>query len=160
LCDHSYWLTHGRSIKIEDLEQMQLRITDYSKTPVLAEAIRRYYTLLQMVLASIVYKVFETPASQIHRYLIPPAAIQGPSGNIPIPTSPQIGPGGGFAQIEIVCGNCKLATTVQANIGKPQPLKPGNSPFRKTTYSGALNVKRNIICPTCEGNWRDNPSSL
>ncbi len=31
LCKHSHWLTHGRSIKIEDLEEMKLKIIDYSK---------------------------------------------------------------------------------------------------------------------------------
>jgi hypothetical protein len=149
LCDHSYWLTHGRSIKIEDLEQMQLKITDYSKAPVLAEAIRRYYTLLQLIFASNVYKVFETPTSQIHRYLVPQAAIQGPAGNIQVSPMPKIGSGGGLAKIEIVCGNCKNVTTLQANIGKAQPLKPGNLPFPQD------NVFR---CPKC--NTEHNLSDL
>jgi ClpP class serine protease len=28
LCDHGFWKTHGRSIKIEDFERMRLKITD------------------------------------------------------------------------------------------------------------------------------------
>lgn len=31
LCDHSKWLTHGRSIKMSDLQGIGLEITDYSK---------------------------------------------------------------------------------------------------------------------------------
>jgi hypothetical protein len=29
LCDHGFWKTHARSIKIKDLEDMRLQITDY-----------------------------------------------------------------------------------------------------------------------------------
>jgi hypothetical protein len=119
---------------------MQLKITDYSKVHVLAEAIRRYYTLLQMIFASNVYKVFETPTSQIHRYLIPPAAIQGPPGIVTLPPMPKLGPGGGFAEIEVVCGNCNHTSTIQANIGKSQPLKSGSLPFPQD------NIFR---CPKC-----------
>ena len=65
--DHSRWKTHGRSLKIDDLRQMKLYVTDYSSTPELANAIRRYYTLLQMTFATNIYKIFETPSSQIIR---------------------------------------------------------------------------------------------
>jgi hypothetical protein len=40
LCDNEKWSTHGRSIKIDDLRSMKLRITDYSEQKDLAEAIR------------------------------------------------------------------------------------------------------------------------
>ena len=56
LCNHRRWLTHERSIKIDDLEGMRLRITDYSRSPELADAIRRYHTLLQMTFATNIYK--------------------------------------------------------------------------------------------------------
>jgi 3D (Asp-Asp-Asp) domain-containing protein len=48
LCDHSTWLSHGRSIKISDLQGIGLEIRDYSKEDELADAIRRYNILLQM----------------------------------------------------------------------------------------------------------------
>ena len=48
LCNHGRWLTHGRSIKLADLQEMKLAITDYSKNTELNDAITRYYTLLQM----------------------------------------------------------------------------------------------------------------
>jgi hypothetical protein len=68
LSDHSRWLTHGRSIKIGDLEAMKLQITDYSKVPDLMDAIRRYHTLLQMLFDTHCYKVIETGSSQIYRF--------------------------------------------------------------------------------------------
>ncbi len=129
LCDHSHWLTHGRSIKIEDLERMQLKITDYSKLPDLAVAIRRYYILLQMIFATNVYKVIETPASQILRYLGPPVALKGSARKIIGPGIPNLPSGSGLAEIEIGCGNCKTVSHLQANLGKSHPLKPGNVPF-------------------------------
>ena len=68
LRDHGKWKTHGRSIKIDDLRAMKLKITDYSEDPALADAIRRYYTLLQMTFASNIFKIFETFKSQIVRF--------------------------------------------------------------------------------------------
>jgi 7-keto-8-aminopelargonate synthetase-like enzyme len=72
LCNQGRWLTHGRSIKIDDLTQeLRLQITDYSQTPDLADAINRYYILLQMSFDANngIYKIYETPESQIYRTL-------------------------------------------------------------------------------------------
>lgn len=49
---------------------MRLRITDYGQQAELANAIRRYYTLLQMTFATNIYKVFETPTSQVDRFIM------------------------------------------------------------------------------------------
>jgi ClpP class serine protease len=38
LCNHSEWLSHGRSIKMSDLQKIGLEITDYSKLPELSAA--------------------------------------------------------------------------------------------------------------------------
>src|SRR5439155_20700191 len=48
LCNHQRWLTHGRSIKLEDLSKMKVQITDYSTDVDLNDAITRYHTLLQI----------------------------------------------------------------------------------------------------------------
>ena len=72
LCSLSRWLTHGRSIKINDLEKLKVKITDYSKNVELNEAITRYYTLLRMSFeSSMAYKIFETADSQIYRFMTP-----------------------------------------------------------------------------------------
>jgi hypothetical protein len=34
LCNHGHWLTHGRSVKVDDLNGMRLQILDYSKNKV------------------------------------------------------------------------------------------------------------------------------
>ena len=61
---------------------MKLKIVDYSVDIALAEAITRYYTLLQMSFAAGgLYKLFETADTQIQRF------IQGPGlGNTPSQT--------------------------------------------------------------------------
>ncbi|MGC4058892.1 MAG: hypothetical protein QM743_12355 [Chitinophagaceae bacterium] len=72
LCKHSDWLTHGRSIKIGELENIGLKIINYEQIPELDDAISRYYTLLQIVFETTnIYKVIETTTSQILRYATP-----------------------------------------------------------------------------------------
>lgn len=140
LCDHSYWLTHGRSIKIEDLEKMRLTVTDYSKTPDLAEAIRRYYAILKILFDSNLYKVYETTSSQIHRFAIPqvPGALSGPQiTGMPGGRLPDSAVG----EIKVGCGKCKSEWAIQANLGKPQPMKPGNLPFPSNSI---------FKCPKCQ----------
>lgn len=129
LCNHRRWKTHGRSIKIPDLEAMRLRVTDYSKQPDLAEAIRRYFTLLQMALSSNIYKVFETPDSQIYRFLSPPTPPPQPT-----PSQPDV------AVLEVACGRCRNVTPVQANLGAPKPLQAGCVAFPPTNR---------LSCPNC-----------
>ena len=69
LSDHSKWLTHGRSIKIDDLQGMRLRVTDLRDNPQLQDAVRRYYTLLRLTFdSSSIFKIFETVNSQISRF--------------------------------------------------------------------------------------------
>ena len=129
LCNHRRWKTHGRSIKIPDLEAMRLRITDYSKQPDLAEAIRRYFTLLQMALSTNIYKVFETPDSQIYRFLSPPTPPPQP-----VPPQPDV------AVLDVACGRCKAVTRVQVNLGAPQPLQAGCVAFP---------ANNRLPCPGC-----------
>lgn len=122
LCDHSKWLTHGRSIKLDDFAAMRLLITDYSQSAELCEAIRRYYTLLQMTFASNIYKVFETAGSQIYRFLInQQVLVQTPSPQDPAQAD--------VAHLNVKCGKCNAESRVQANLGTPKALEPGALPF-------------------------------
>ena len=117
LCDHSKWLTHGRSIKLQDLDKMRLRINDYSKESDLADAIRRYHCLLQMTFETNIYKIFETPDSQIVR-------ISMPQVQAPVRASD-----GDIAVLEVPCPRCSAVSRVQANLGRTFPIEAGNHPF-------------------------------
>ena len=127
LCDHRRWLVHGRSIKIDDFVEMRLKITDFSKDAELFDAIQRYHTLLQMTFATKIYKVFETPSSQIYRFIAPAA---------PPPPAQQ----GDLAVVEVPCGKCGRVTKVQVSLGKAQPLRPGYIPFPANDI---------LACPQC-----------
>ena len=130
LCKQSEWLTHGRSIKIEDLEEMKLKITNYSVLAELNDAIVRYYTLLRMSFDTNMYKLIETVDSQIYRFVVGPN-----SGGVPIPDSQKI------AGINFECPKCKEHFIIQLNLGQSEPLKPGHVPFP---------IDDNLFkCPNC-----------
>jgi ATP-dependent protease ClpP protease subunit/predicted RNA-binding Zn-ribbon protein involved in translation (DUF1610 family) len=128
LCDHGYWLTHNRSIKIEDFDQMRLKVVDYGGNPDLFDAIKRYYTLLRMTFDTNIYKLFETPTSQIYRFLSPPAP------------PPQAKPTGDLAIVDFECPKCQNRSRIQVNLSKSQPLQKGAVPFPKDNV---------FICPNC-----------
>lgn len=129
LCRHSDWLTHGRSIKIDDFERMKLKITDFSKDSNLNDAITRYYTLLRMSFDTNLYKIFETIDSQIYRFTV----------GIPLP--PQSQKSNEVALIEFECQKCHIKHRIQANLNKHADLQPGNLPFPVDTGL--------FKCPNC-----------
>ena len=132
LCDHSKWLSHGRSIKIPDLQSIGLEIRDYSKEADLADAIRRYHVLLQMTFEHTgIYKLVETPNSQINRFSA--QVLMAPPGIAPqipgIPTRGQLpanlgrnAPTG--AIINFRCPKCQMNHPLQADFEQQRPLQP------------------------------------
>lgn len=129
LAEHSKWLTHGRSIKIKDLEEMKLKIVDYSKNTELFDAIKRYYILLKMTFDSNIYKVFETVNSQIFRSINMGGVIQQHENNKKKPINATIN-----------CNKCNYTINVQANLGQSFPLMEGFIPFPTNNI---------LICPNC-----------
>lgn len=126
LCEHGKWRSHGRGIMLADLETMRLKITDFGEQADLADAIRRYYTLLQMTFdRTPIYKVYETPTSQIYKSVTPLGGGAAP---------------GGVGDVEIEC-SCGEKLQIQANLGRPQPLKPG-----RIAFPGNNQLK----CPKCD----------
>lgn len=127
LCSQSRWLTHGRSIKIDDLEKLKVQITDYSNNAELNEAIIRYYTLLRMSFeTSMIYKIFETTDSQIYRFV---ATVQS------------VPPNQKSLIIDVPCLKCKHKLKVQFNLERNVRLEEGTIPYPISTDS--------IDCPKC-----------
>lgn len=131
LCKHGDWLTHGRSIKIDDLTQMGLRITDYDKEPALQDAINRYYTLLRLTFEGTnIFKVYETIGSQVYRFIggtVPP----------PAPTPQQIQ----AANFDFPCPKCKTPFKIQANLAPGVPVGEGMTPYPANDI---------FVCPVCK----------
>lgn len=126
LCNHSNWRSHGKSIKLDDLEKMRLKITDYSQQQELAEAIQRYYALMQMTFSSSIYKIFETVGSHIYK-MQQDGSNKGQQAEVHM--------------IDLECNNCKHSMKLQAN------LTPGT----KALPNAILFPENNHIkCPNCK----------
>ncbi|MBW7868722.1 MAG: Clp protease ClpP [Brumimicrobium sp.] len=128
LCKHSDWLTHGRSVKIEDLEKMGLKISNYEINTELNDAITRYYTLLQITLESTnMYKLFETTETQIMRF-----------------TSPQVNTNKENKPANVVinydCPSCKSKYEIQARLENNVPVNNSMVQFPKNDI---------FVCPKC-----------
>lgn len=130
LCVHSKWLTHGRSIRIADLRNMRLQITDYTENDELNDAITRYYTLLRMSFETNIYKIYETPTSQIYRSINTGQPPQVPQPlNLPNPL-----------MLDFECPKCKVTSKIQINFDEEFPVPVGVMGFPKD------NIFR---CPSC-----------
>jgi hypothetical protein len=128
LCNHGHWLTHGRSITIDDLREMKLKVTDFSQDAKLCDAIRRYYTLLKMSFDTTnIFKIYETTKSQIYRFVTPQVSV-APQQKL------------NMASIDFDCPACKTRTKIQANLEKGVPLQQAAIPFPKDNV---------FICPAC-----------
>lgn len=122
LSNHSKWKTHGKSIKISDLREMGLRITDYSENIALHDAIRRYYVLLNVFfeISPQTYKVIETPISQIYKQ-----KSAGTPKPMEVPNPKQADK----AVIELTCEKCKNTSKIQLNFKHGIPLDEGALPY-------------------------------
>ena len=135
LCSQSRWLTHARSITIGDLEDLGVKITNYSEDADLNEAITRYYILLRMSFESTqIYKIFETKKSRIYRHVAPVQLI--PEG-VPVQSIPE------SAIADIACKRCKHSFKIQVNLKSSMQLQDGAVPYPISTDS--------INCPNCNG---------
>lgn len=122
LCDHQKWLSHGRPIKLSDLEQMRLKITDYGKTSGLQKLIWDLWVNLSHSLSSTnIYKVYESETVEFFKIALP----QPPQ--MPAPAAQPAGK----ARVDLQCDKCGTPHSVQANFGAAQPLEPGAIAFPK-----------------------------
>jgi hypothetical protein len=144
LCDHGKWLSHGKSIRLDDLRNLGLEITDYSTQPNLADAIARYHALLRISFdMSPVYKIVETPTTQISRvFNMQPQGILPilPSGK-GLAGSPITIPGDAGLMVDLTCSNCGQNLKFQADFNILKPLQTGCIRFPASDE---------IACPTCK----------
>lgn len=128
LCPRTERLTHDRSIKIGDLEKLRVKVTDYDDNAGLSDAITRYYALLRTSFEmSAAYKIFETPSSQICRFLVPGQAAR-----------PQERFGRDGSPAGAVCTRCRKRFAVQASWKEGARADPGAVPCSDPAS-----------CPTC-----------
>ena len=100
LINHSKWRSHGRSIKIGDLEEIGLRITKVEDDPKLADIVYKIQTVCRLLFeSSTIFKIFATAESKLFKQATPK---EGPI-RIPIPQMPA----GDVVQIQQQCPKCK-----------------------------------------------------
>jgi hypothetical protein len=150
LCDHGKWLSHGKSIRIKDLRDLGLEITDYSEQPELADAIERYQALLRLTFDNTpVYKIFETPTTQIHRAINVSQAGIMPSLQPSQPGGTGMGTNNGHGTIiQMNCPRCQTPLRIQADFDTLRPLQAGMIRFP---------ANDEIPCPNCKQNLQVGP---
>lgn len=127
LTNHAKWRSHGRSIKIDDLEQIGLRITKIEDDPQLADIVYRIKTICTLLFETTsAFKIFVTQDGKVLRQAMPVAT----SKRIPIPQTPDA------VQIEQKCPKCgtlyKLFAKLIAEPKIDEDMKAqGFSPFPK-----------------------------
>ena len=100
LNNHSKWRSHGRSLKINDLEEIGLKITKVDADPILADIVYRIQTICRTIFNnSNVFKIFATQENKLFRQ----AAPMGPTP-VMIPSSAMQKPD--VAQVETKCPKC------------------------------------------------------
>jgi hypothetical protein len=91
LTDHSKWRLHARSLKIDDLEGIGLKIVRVDHDPKLAEIVYRIQTVCSLLFDSTTtYKIYATKDNKIFRTAVPPGGpIRMPK--LPVPDVVEIG---------------------------------------------------------------------
>jgi hypothetical protein len=100
LIKHSKWRSHGRSIKVGDLEGIGLKIKKVEDDPKLADTVYRIQTVCRLLFeSSTVYKIFATAENKLFKQATPrEGAIR-----IPIPKMPVAD----VVEIQQECPKCK-----------------------------------------------------
>jgi hypothetical protein len=143
-CDHTTWRTHGRSLKIEDLQEDLIieRIDDDAK---LADIVYRIKTVIRLILdGSTVYKLFFVDDLKISKTFT-----INPGGNLPI-TNPLSQEKGQLkavdaVELDIQCPKCNKRHKVNGYMDiESQQIKAQKLPTNP-------NVKDNdiLVCDNC-----------
>lgn len=110
LTNHADWRSHGRSIKIEDLEDnLKLQIIPIDDDKELAEIVYRTHSVLRMIFSrSTIYKVFFTADERFKK-----VAVQKNSFNEKIPLDKS-----DLVEFEIICSSCGKKHSLYAKFKK------------------------------------------
>lgn len=131
LTNHGKWRSHGRSLKIEELEEIGLKINKIDEDPDLADIVYRIQTIIKMLFnSSNTHKIFVTVDEKLFRTAI---QIQTPTVSPPeIHQNSNETPDA--IEIKLNCSHCNKEHNLYVkfsdnqDIDKDQKIK-GNKPF-------------------------------
>lgn len=103
LTNHGKWRSHGRSLKIEDLEEIGLKINKIDENKDLVDIVYRIQTVIKMLFNSTtIYKIFATADEKLFR-----TAIQAQTPFIEPLGNPQVDiKKTEFVNIDVICSHC------------------------------------------------------
>ena len=136
LSSQSRWYTHGRSLRIPDLQELGLKIIDFSEDDALFDAIQRYQVLLRLTFqGSTVVKIIETLDAQVVKRTGPDGP--GSESSAPASDAPQ--------EVESVCAtigcpHCSAEVLMQLDFAPDAKLQPGASRWPQVDE---------LPCPNC-----------
>jgi hypothetical protein len=127
LCNHSRWRSHGRSIKITDLSDIQLKTTRIDDDPQLADIVYRIQTVCRLLAGSTTaYKIYATEHEKIFRHAAPTGEIPSlPAIEPDVVEATQPCPQCGIIH-NIFCKLKQAATMTQEHIAKGFIYYPDN----------------------------------
>lgn len=124
LIDHSKWRSHGRSLKIRDLENIGLRIKNVESDDKLREIVYRIKTVIRLLFGSSThFKVFVTENEKLFRDAFSPAR---PRNDMMIPTQAPI------VEVAFQCQKCGKQHPLYAKFG-PIPSQLEQQIKKKST---------------------------
>jgi hypothetical protein len=128
LTNHGKWRTHGRSIKIGDLEEIGLKIISADYIPELADIIYRIQTVIRLLFSNTsIYKIFATENEKIAKQAVPIETVQRLPGQISNQEPKAV-------NIEIKCPKCGKKREIYAKLKDDkrideEQVKKGGKPF-------------------------------
>jgi len=134
LTNQERWRSHGRAVRMEQLsKELRLEIVDFGATPDLRDAIRRYFTLVELTFQNTnVFKLIETKRSHIARLQQQPTEGVQPMKKEQVAT----------IVADMTCPKCGTANKLQITLDPNAP--PAQAPDAKP-----IPVGDTIACREC-----------
>lgn len=138
LVNHTKWRTHGKSLKIKDMKNIGLRITELDSKAEIAEIVYRIQTIIRMLYVGPAYKIYATADEKIFRN----------AGPMPLPIVPgEVQPNqADSVNINLVCENCGQEHKLLAR------LLPGPITEARLLEEGVIDFPHNNVVKCKCGN--------
>ena len=134
LTDHSRWRSHGRSLKIQDLEDIGLKIDSIENDKKKCELVNKIQVVLRLLYTTTsTHKVFAIEGSKIFATAAM-ASIVSPFGQVPVQQPPD------SAQANVPCPKCGTVHKIYAKlVNKPEvDTKMQKAGFKKLPKDAKL----------------------
>jgi len=129
LCDRSKWLSHARSVKIDDLKEIWIKVIDYTKDygKTGANLWKLWLTCLYQFRASTTTKIFQNDKINFFEHVNVQSRRPGPTDQQA--QVPKLDASTKHVNIMVECDKCGMPHHFQLNFVPNEPLTPGHEVF-------------------------------